>query len=418
MKLLTKTGLNFISASAFLFFFGTMGGFYFIGFAINNYLNSELVSTSELLSQLPEEEWMAHGKMLANADVEMALEREAGMNPVFSDTIRMDPQTGKPNVYRKMEYVYPVGNRLLKVKLYHSREKTDLLLAKLTLVLTVFPILFFIALYLVNRHTTKRSLAVFYDTIGQLERFDVNKNNRLQLMTSDVDEFERLKEVFNAMDMQIREDFVRLKEYTENTSHELQTPLAIIMSRLEELLQAENLTPGQLKLVADLMETTTRLSKINQSLIFLAKIDNRFYSQTQDVDLQKIIHSQLDFLQPLIEDRDIRLTMEYNGPLVVKMNPSLAETLIQNLLKNAIRHNVEHGYLTIQLQPGMLVVKNSGKPLDVAPNELFERFRRNSSHSQSMGIGLSIVHRICTISNVKINYFNEGDEHRFVLEFA
>jgi signal transduction histidine kinase len=120
-----------------------------------------------------------------------------------------------------------------------------------------------------------------YDTINKLRAFDVNKDNRLDLMTSDIDEFEQLNEVFNAMDKKIKQDYERLKEYTENTSHELQTPLAIINTKLDELIQADNLTEEQVKSIAGLIETTNRLSKTNQALIFLAKLDNRVFADAQ-----------------------------------------------------------------------------------------------------------------------------------------
>ena len=174
---------------------------------------------------------------------------------------------------------------------------------------------------MVNRQTTKYSLAVFYDTIRKLKTFDVHKDNSLELLTSDVDEFEQLKEVFSAMDQKIKDDYERLKQYVENTSHELQTPLAIITSRLDELLQSPNLSEEQIKLVAGLLDTTGRLSKVNQSLIFLAKLDNRLFKEVKNIDLVDLIKLQLTMFESLYEEKNLKVDFDLDSDtLVFKMD--------------------------------------------------------------------------------------------------
>jgi len=415
MKLLTKTGLNFISASVFFFLFGSLGGYYFIRYAVNKFLNNELLESRQFIDQIPFEE--LERNQLTYADIQVAIAGEAAqlMEPTFSDTVLYNATTNNYEFYRKLSYCKSEHGIHYKISILRPSTPSDLLVMKFTLMLTVFPILFFLILYLVNRQTTKSSLSVFYDTIKKLKTFDVNKDNRLDLMTSDVDEFEQLNEVFNTMEMKIKEDYERLKEYTENTSHELQTPLAIITSKLDELIQSSNLTESQIKLIASLMETTGRLSKINQALIFLAKLDNRIFSNEENVDLFEIIREQIDLLEPLIEDKNLAINLESNESPTFKMNRSLAHTLIQNLLKNAIRHNIHDGFINISYLNHQLEIHNRGQALDIHPDELFHRFRKNSSHPKSLGIGLSVVKRICDISDITIKYLHNGDDHRFIL---
>ena len=415
MKLLTKTGLNFVSASVFFFLFGSLGGYYFIRYAVNNFLNNELLDARQLVDQMPLEDLQQSKLTYADIRISIADEDSRLMEPTFSDTVMYNTSTNNYEFFRKLSYSKSDGVTHYKLSILRPSTPSDLLVMKFTLMLTVFPILFFLILYMVNRQTTKSSLSVFYDTIKKLKTFDVNKDNRLDLMTSDVDEFEQLNEVFNTMETKIKQDYERLKEYTENTSHELQTPLAIITSKLDELIQSSNLTEEQIKLIAGLMETTSRLSKINQALIFLAKLDNRIFSNEEDVDFMEVIREQIDLLQPLIEDKNITINIESSDSIIVKMNRSLAHTLIQNLLKNAIRHNIPDGYINISYSNHQLEIHNSGKALDVHPDELFHRFRKNSSHPQSLGIGLSVVKRICDISDITINYLHNGDDHRFIL---
>ncbi|MCG8582863.1 MAG: ATP-binding protein [Bacteroidales bacterium] len=412
MKLLTKTGLNFISASIFFFFIGSLGGYYFIRFAVNKMFNNELLEAQQQVENQP-------NSSLTYADVSIdTLQLKITQSQhTFTDTIIQNKSSQKYEFYRKLNYYKPAENNTIRYTIIRSTAPSDLMVMKFTLMLTVFPVIFFLILYLVNRASTRYSLTVFYDTINKLKAFDVNKDNRLDLMTSDIDEFEQLNEVFNAMDKKIKEDYIRLKEYTGNTSHELQTPLAIINAKLDELIQADNLTEEQIKTIAGLIETTNRLSKTNQALIFLAKLDNRVFADAELVNFNELIRKQLENLEPLIEEAGLKVEIISTSQLSSTMNVSLAHTLILNLLKNAIRHNISNGFIKIRFDNNKLQISNSGLPVPYEPEKLFGRFQKNSQHPQSLGIGLSIVKRICDISAISISYEQHDNEHIFELTF-
>lgn len=412
MKLLTKTGLNFISASIFFFLFGSLGGYYFIRYAVNKMFNNELVEAKKQIELIDNP-----ALTFADVEVDTVPDHYRTCAPIFSDTIIQSANGANYEFYRKLSYYKQAEGKTLRVSIIRSLSPSDLMVMKFTLMLTIFPILFFVILYLVNRASTKYSLSVFYDTINKLKSFDVNKDNRLDLMTSDVDEFEQLNEVFNAMEKKIKEDYERLKEYTGNTSHELQTPIAIISAKLDELIQADNLTEQQVKAIAGLLETTQRLSKINQALIFLAKLDNRVFANEEDVSFNAIIRQQLDNMEPMIDEGNLEVKFDRENQLNIKMNASLAHTLIQNLLQNAIRHNVPNGFIDIALSDNELRITNSGEVTTFETEKMFGRFQKKSQHPQSLGIGLSIVKRICDISNIQISYEHSGAEHQFVLTF-
>jgi signal transduction histidine kinase len=412
MKLLTKTGLNFISASIFFFFIGSLGGYYFIRFAVNKMFNNELLEAQQQVEN-------NNIASLTYADVKIdTLQFSIDIaQHTFTDTIIQDKSTSNYEFFRKLSYLRPASDQTIRYTIIRSTSPSDLMVMKFTLMLTVFPVIFFLILYLVNRASTRYSLTVFYDTINKLKAFDVNKDNRLDLMTSDIDEFEQLNEVFNAMDKKIKEDYIRLKEYTGNTSHELQTPLAIINTKLDELIQDDNLTEAQIKTIAGLIETTNRLSKTNQALIFLAKLDNRVFADAVRVNFNELVRKQLENLEPLIDEAGLKVDVISTSQVNSTMNLSLAHTLILNLLKNAIRHNVSDGFIKIQFDHKQLQISNSGLPVHYEPEKLFGRFQKNSQHPQSLGIGLSIVKRICDISNISISYQQEGTEHIIELKF-
>lgn len=413
MKLITKTGLNFISASIFFFFIGSLGGYYFIRFAVDKMFNNELLEAQRQVE-------MQHKASLSWADVtvdtlQLTICEE---QYTFTDTVMELAGGDSYEFYRKLSYFKPIDEqRAAHFTVIRSTAPSDLMVMKFTLMLTVFPVIFFLILYLVNRASTKYTLSVFYDTINKLRTFDVNKDNRLELMTSDIDEFEQLNEVFNAMDKKIKLDYDRLKEYTENTSHELQTPLAIINAKLDELIQADNLTEEQIKSIAGLIETTNRLSKTNQALIFLAKLDNRVFADAEDVNFNQVVRKELENLEMLIEKSNLKVDVISTVSLQVQMNMSLAHTLIQNLLKNAIRHNIPNGHIHIKIDEKALEISNSGQVVSYDPEKMFARFNKNSQHPQSLGIGLSIVKRICDISSILVSYEQHDTEHIFKLRF-
>lgn len=414
MKLLTKTGLNFISASIFFFLLGSLGGYYFIRYSVNKMLNNELLEAKDKVEQLNGDASIT----FADVCIDTLTVKATLTEHFFSDTVVLNSNTSSYEFYRKLTFYKNSDNKTLQYCIMRSTSPYDLTVMKFTLMLAIFPVLFFLILYMVNRGSTKYSLSVFYDTIEKLKTFDVNKDNSLDLMTSDIDEFEQLNDVFNSVQKKIKDDYERLKEYTENTSHELQTPLAVINAKLDELIQADNLTEKQVQLVAGILETTNRLSKINQALIFLAKLDNRVYDSNDNVLLSEIIRLQLEHFEPLTTEKDLKIEFIRQDDLDIKMNSSLAHTLIQNLLKNAIRHNVKAGFIHIEVNKKELVISNSGNTVSFEPEEMFGRFRKNSQHPQSLGIGLSIVKRICDISNIDISYQHQGNNHQFRLHFA
>ncbi|MCU4166032.1 sensor histidine kinase, partial [Carboxylicivirga caseinilyticus] len=402
MKLLTKTGLNFISASIFFFLLGSLGGYYFIRYAVNKFLNNELLAAKRLIEQ--EDDFTTLRLTYADIHVDTLQNKLLNENEIFNDTVIINRQTGNYDFYRKLTFEKQIDQGVIQYAIFRSTAPSDLLVMKFTLMLAVFPIIFFVILYLVNRASTKHSLSVFYDTIKKLRTFDVNKDNTLELMTSDIDEFEQLNVVFNAMGKKIKDDFERLKQYTENTSHELQTPLAIIVSKVDELLQSPNLTEKEFKTLAALMETVSRLSKTNQALIYLAKLDNRMFSDEEEINFVEMVREQIELFEPMIEDKQIKVDFISSGTCRYRMNRTLAQTLIQNLVKNAIRHNKENGYIKVDCSEHSLFIANSGDPLNIKTEELFERFKKAGNHPKSLGIGLSIVKRICEISGIDIQY--------------
>ena len=333
----------------------------------------------------------------------------------FSDTVQIIDQ--KYVLYRKLQFSYFEDNQNYRISILKLQSQSDLLITKIVIMNVGFAMLFFLIVFFVNRQSIRNALKVFYSTIKKLEYFEINNNKHLELDVAEVEEIKKLNFVFEKMSNQIRKDFEVQKEYTENVAHELQTPLAIISSKADELMQSDNLKKEQMEQLALLLETTNRLSKINQSLIFLTKIDNRFYTKSSSILLNQLIKEQLVFFEAAIEEKSLELNLDIDHPTHIHMNPYLAETLVVNLLKNAIVHNNNKGELIINLIDNKLMIANSGNALTFHKSDIFKRFIRSEHDKKSLGIGLSIVQRICILYGFHISYeFHKN--HIFTLNFS
>ena len=410
MKLLTKTSLNFISASVMFFLVGSIVMY----FSVRNIVAEDL--QNRLLEQQNEFFNKATQNKLEDLESDLVLIQETQKELAHSSSDTVLIVNEKYMLYRKLQFSYLHNEQHYKVSILQLQSQSDKLFKKIVIMNVGFAMLFFLIVFFVNRQSIKNSLKVFYSTINKLEDFQVNKAQELTLDTAEVDEVKKLNVVFEKMSEQIRKDFEAQKEYTENVAHELQTPLAIISSKADELMQADNLSKQQMEQLALLMETTNRLSKINQALIFLTKIDNRFYREGATFSLNDLIKEKLTLFEEVIKKKNIQLEVDLSDITHIYMDKYLAETMVINLLKNAIVHNEQGGLLHIKLANQSLIISNSGKALTFQESDIFKRFIRSDHNKKSLGIGLSIVKRICELYNFTVNYqFKE--KHIFTIYF-
>ncbi|KAA9038625.1 HAMP domain-containing histidine kinase [Ginsengibacter hankyongi] len=319
--------------------------------------------------------------------------------------------------YRQLEFPVTVNGKFYKADVRKSQEETEdvvqlILKITLTIVLLLLAILF-----IINRFVLSKLWKPFNSTLEQIKQFNVSGKDNIHFEPSNINEFTELNAAVNVMTKKAIGDYNEIKSFTENASHEIQTPLAIIRSKLELLSQSENLKEEQMNAIQSISETTSRLSKLNQSLILLTKIDNRQFKETEDVNLSVLLHRHLNNYEELLNAKGIVTTKNIAEPVFVTMNETLAETLIVNLLTNAIKHNVEKGSITITLNEHALSISNTGKALNENPAIYFERFKKESASNDSMGLGLSIVKKICDTYHFTISYTHQNMMHTVTVNF-
>lgn len=233
-----------------------------------------------------------------------------------------------------------------------------------------------------------------------------------------ITEFSKLNESALAMSRRSELAYQEQKQFIENAAHELQTPLAISRGKLELLAESQGLSEKQLMEIDELYRTLGRAVKLNKSLLLLSRINNEQYPETTEVNMNAFVHDLLSDLMEIYEYKNIKLSTKEEGECTVRMNESLAQILISNLLKNALVHTPEGGSITIVISQTTFAIINSGdKPLD--SEKVFQRFyRTDMDKKDSNGLGLAIVQSIVRLYGMSISYSYCDGNHSFMLKLV
>jgi signal transduction histidine kinase len=270
-----------------------------------------------------------------------------------------------------------------------------------------------VSLTILQRMMSKKLWKPFYDTLDKIEGFKLESGQKPDFEQTTTIEFSRLNEKLNGLMVDNITIYKQQKEFIENASHELQTPLAVFKSQLDILLQQPGLTQSNTEIIRSLYAVSARMTRLNKNLLFLARIDNSQLSNMEVVDFVKILHDQLMYLRELAESEGLTVHVETGNSLNLKANKLLVESLINNMVVNAIRHNVKEGTINIKVDNSGLKVSNTGVPYALDPNKIFRRFSRSSEEKKGNGLGLAIVQQICIMHGWEVGYNYENNLHVF-----
>lgn len=260
------------------------------------------------------------------------------------------------------------------------------------------------------RLVSKKILSPFNQTLKDIQRFNIKKKQPLTLVSTNTKEFKALHQFLKKMTDKALTEYGLVKEFSENASHELQTPLAVLRSKLE-LLTETDIQGNQASLIADMQNAIEKLSRINHSLLLLTKLENQEFEATSYVDFSEQIRELLTIYEDRINMKGLKIEAFVDERVYVNINAALADMLFDNLLSNAIRHNIQSGSIHLQVNRTGITIKNTG-PAPIFPTEeLFQRFKKSNQCSNSVGLGLAIVKRICELNNFEVNYIYEKQLH-------
>ena len=221
----------------------------------------------------------------------------------------------------------------------------------------------------------------------------------------------------NILITQSKNAYISQKQFTENASHELQTPIAIIINKLELLLESEHLKEKDAKTIAEVLKISDRLKKINNSLLLLAKIENNQFLEQKNISVNQISKELLLDLQEFAEFKKIDIKVLETNDCTININISLAEILISNLIKNAFFHNKENGTIILAFSENTFTICNSGNTISLNPETIFYRFEKNTTNNKSTGLGLAICMAICKSYSFSLTYQFSENKHCFTVAF-
>jgi signal transduction histidine kinase len=265
---------------------------------------------------------------------------------------------------------------------------------------------------------SKRLWRPFHSTLSNIQNFSLEKGELPQFKSTDTAEFVQLNSILNGLISDNLSSYKKQKEFIENASHELQTPLAVFKSQLDMLLQQPNLSQEQMDIIQSLYSVSSRMTRLNKNLLLLARIDNDQYVNMEDIDFVQTLYAQLIYLRERAESNGIKVDVEIEKDLNIHANRILVESLITNLIVNAIRHNTGNGLINMRLVDSSFVISNTGVAQALDKERMFRRFNRTSEEKKGNGLGLSIVHEICKMHGWKIQYDYKKDLHTFVIRFT
>jgi len=306
-------------------------------------------------------------------------------------------------------------------KLYHLQIETNIEEADETmLAIAVVTLLFFallvIGFILLNRRIAKQIWRPFRNTLEKLKSFDLTTQQNVSFDKTDIEEFEELNQSLQKLIDKNISVYNQQKTFIENASHELQTPLAVLKSKLDLLLQNKNITDEQSEILSAVELPIARMTRINKNLLLLAKIENKQFTEVESIELTEVINETLELLTDYITTKQIIVDKKFSEKLFVSCNKTLLEILVNNLLINAIVHNTEQGKIQIHFSDKTLIVSNTGKTA-LDNRKIFERFIVSSSETANSGLGLAIIKEICNRYQWQINYTFQNNLHSFSVQF-
>lgn len=297
-----------------------------------------------------------------------------------------------------------------------SIVEEDELLEDLALALLGLYIMLVISILAVNHFLLKRIWKSFHAILDNLKNFKLGTGIRPKPVDSPIDEFKVLAKEVEEMLQRNEVIYSSQKQFIENASHELQTPLAISINKLELFAENNTLPEEQMIEIGKITDTLNRLVRLNKSLLMLSKIENQQYAEEELIDFNELIRQLADDFSDLAAYKKITIEVIENAPLHFSMNKGLATALISNLLKNALIHNHQGGSVEIVVHENSFTISNSGTAQPLNPEIIFNRFYRHTHTNESTGLGLAIVKSIINTYSISIAYSFNG-RHQFKLSF-
>ena len=415
MKLQAKYNRATISAAVFVLLLGSLGYYFILRYVLIKEVDNALkVEEQEILYHvntyhaLPEET-NYKDQLIHFYATNSPQKRE------FKSVGVKENKENEISISRQLSFPISVSGKTYMAVVTKSEEEAEDMLFIIG-ALTAGVILLLIAImFIANRILLKKLWSPFYSTLATMKQFNLSNPVQVNAAKNDIDEFNDLNKAVNEMTTKVASDYLSLKTFADNASHEMQTPLAVINSKVDLLIQDQQLSEKNTEHLQGIYDAVNRLRRMNQSLLLITKIENNQFPEAKHLRLDNLVVERLQHFEELVQARHLVVTTSLEKCEVL-MNPLLADILLNNLLTNAIRHNIPSGNIEISSEPRSLSITNQSQQAPLSETQVFERFHKDAQ-SDGLGIGLAIVKQICDLYGFRISYAFREHKHAFQVTF-
>ena len=290
-------------------------------------------------------------------------------------------------------------------------EKEDLLRAIFFWVVILYLLLLTTTLIL-TMWVFHRSMRPLYELLQWLDHYRPGQKNSRVPNNTRIKEFSKLNTAAQEAVDRVENVVEQQKQFIGNASHELQTPLAVLGSRIEWMLDKTEPNEMQAEELLKMQRSLSHIVRLNKTLLLLTKIENGQFPESRPIALGSFIEEQAELYNEIYADRGLSCETDIQGDFTVEMNESLASTLTNNLLKNAFVHSEPGSKIAIIVRPRKLSVSNDGaQPLDA--DRIFDRFFQGEKKEGSTGLGLALVKAVCKYYHLGLEYRFDNGRHCF-----
>ncbi|MBN2073073.1 MAG: HAMP domain-containing histidine kinase [Actinobacteria bacterium] len=231
------------------------------------------------------------------------------------------------------------------------------------------------------------------------------KKLHLRINLKGRDPISNMSRTFDSMLDKIENSFKSQKQFVQNVSHELNTPLTVMKTKIDLLRQKKSITGREYRETIDLVDSEImRLSKITGELLVLSDLEeNSYKAEPSDINVKAVIEKILKLYENQVLSKDLKLITDYSGRFDIMGNTVQVEQLIFNLLDNAVKHSTNGSELQISLsnnpQQAELIVEITNVSESIKKKDMchiFDRFYRTDgiNGKKGFGLGLSIAEKI------------------------
>jgi len=412
MKLLTRTTLVYIAITAIVFTIGSVVFHSVLQEEVREETSESLyVKKNNVIRALEADTSLPSNSTLA--DEIRITEVKLPFAQQIKDTLIYEQQENEYQPYRMIRFPFTKNGHVFAITIskvmLESEDLVESIFISFLIILALLAAIVILSVQLLSKKIWKP----FLFTLQEIQNYKPGSKVPLKLQHTSISEFQALNSSIEEMARNTEQAFNSMKSFSENAAHEIQTPLAVIISSAEVLLQNENLSEEEHNSIGNLQRTARRLSALTSTLLLLTKIENHQFKSETSINVSDLLKQKLLSLQELFDQKNINIKTTVASNVKMNIHYTLAEIIFSNLAVNALRHTPENGKVIIELNEERFSIRNTGNPLKGEASRIFERFYKEEQSESSTGLGLALVKQIADSAGLTIQYSYSAGMHSF-----